>query len=319
MNWKEQLENDGYTVINNVIDAKKCNYYINCIWDWLEGLGTNIKRTEPITWNNSNWPLNFKGIITYPSITHTNFAWEMRTEPKIKEIYKDIYGTNDLIVSFSRMNITKPFDNNSSKAKSRTKSLDPEYWFHVDQSYEQNFDCNQGFLNLENCSSKDSGLVVLKGSHKYHAQIFKMFEKEMNKTDEYYYELNKKVIAWLIEFKRCEIVHIAAPKGSFVLWNSRTFHCNSRPTKFSGSNKFRYVQYICMVPKLWISDEELKKKKEAFLQMKSTSPWPHEIYIFAERPSWAYNRNLSYFSVQNGFPILNENILKLVGFDEKLK
>lgn len=90
------------------------------------------------------------------------------------------------------MNITKPFDNKSSKAKSRTKSLDPE-------SYQQNFDCNQGFLNLENCSSKDSGLVVLKGSHKYHTQIFEMFEKEMNKTDEYYYELNKKVIAWLLQ------------------------------------------------------------------------------------------------------------------------
>lgn len=312
-----QLEKDGYVVISNVLNTKKCDYYINEIWNWLEDLG--IKRNNPETWNSKYWPLNFKGMIIYPSITHTEFSWKLRSEPTIINIFKDIWEHEDLLVNFSRMNITKPFDISSSKAKSKIKSIDSEYWFHIDQiDKSTDFHCIQGFINLEDCSSNDSGLVVIRGSHKYHYDTIERFSKEMIMSEENYFELNKKIISWLIEIKRCNIAHVAVPKGGFVLWDSRTFHCNSRPTKFSTPGRFRYVQYISMVPQAWITTEELEKKKEAFFNMKSTSAWPHKITVFSEKPKWAYNIDLSHFdqSLQMDLPIMTKRMLLLIGFNE---
>ncbi|AYV84156.1 MAG: hypothetical protein Hyperionvirus18_32 [Hyperionvirus sp.] len=321
MNWEKDLEKNGYCVIENVLSAETCDKYIKEIWNWLESIDGSIKRDDKLTWAPPHWPLSFKGIVTYPPISHTQFAWDLRDEPNIKNIYKTIWKTDDLITCFSRINITQPFDEKSSKGKSKSASASPEYWFHTDMAVpqERGFETIQGFINLENSTSKDAGLVVLKGSHVHHETTFKKFLLDKMHDEERFFEISKMITAWLIEIKGCGIVHIAAPKGAFVLWDSRTFHCNSRPTKFSKPNLWRYVEYICMVPRGWITKEELAKKHAALFEQRSTGHNPHIINLFAIKPKYAWNFDVTPFDLfreKQKLPQFTPSMLRLAGFTD---
>lgn len=44
----------------------------------------------------------------YGGVVHEDFVWKIRTEPGIVKTFAEIWGTDDLIVSFDGMNATTP-------------------------------------------------------------------------------------------------------------------------------------------------------------------------------------------------------------------
>lgn len=61
--------------------------------------------------------------------------------------------------------------------------------------------------------------------------------------------------------------HITAPRGSLILWDSRTVHWNQHPIKdrpYSDSPKVRMVGYLCYVPKARLTNEGRTLRREAF-------------------------------------------------------
>ena len=56
---KEYLAENGLVVFSDVVDEEKNAKAVGLMWDWLEGLGTGIKRNEVKTWANKNWPEMF--------------------------------------------------------------------------------------------------------------------------------------------------------------------------------------------------------------------------------------------------------------------
>ena len=71
--------------------------------------------------------------------------------------------------------------------------------------------------------------------------------------------------------------HITAPRGSLILWDSRTVHWNQHPSKdrpYSDNPKVRMVGYLCYVPKARLTDEGRVLRREAFEKGVSTGHNP---------------------------------------------
>src|SRR5207253_3032721 len=61
--------------------------------------------------------------------------------------------------------------------------------------------------------------------------------------------------------------HIKAPRGSLILWDSRTLHWNQHPSKdrlYCDTSKVRMVGYLCYVPKARLTNEGRALRKKAF-------------------------------------------------------
>jgi hypothetical protein len=61
--------------------------------------------------------------------------------------------------------------------------------------------------------------------------------------------------------------HITAPRGSLILWDSRTVHWNQHPSKdrpYVHLPKVRMVGYLCYLPKARLTEEGRVRRKQAF-------------------------------------------------------
>ena len=70
---------------------------------------------------------------------------------------------------------------------------------------------------------------------------------------------------------------MTAPKGSLVLWDSRTVHFNCYPKKNrSNEERFRYTLYVCMTPREMAREKDLRDKVELFENLSASNHVPHE-------------------------------------------
>ena len=141
--WINNLDTQGYAVVPNVLSLAECDDIIDKAWEWLAAFGTGIHRNEPSTWANDRWPMNFNGIIQRYRIGHAPFIWQVRTNPNVIGVFKEIWGTGELLTSFDAMCVLRPAEMISDFEYSPS-------WFHTDQSPKKNgFHCVQGILNME--------------------------------------------------------------------------------------------------------------------------------------------------------------------------
>ena len=95
-------------------------------------------------------------------------------------------------------------------------------------------------------------------------------------------------IEWF-KAKGCKIKRIAVPKSGMVLWDSRLIHANARPIEGRKTpGRWRFVVLACMAPAIWATNNDIKKKKEAYDTVAMTTHWPCQgIHIMkAEIPSY---------------------------------
>ncbi len=323
-NIKDIVEKHGYAVITNVIEQNKADNYIGEMWSWLENLSdasgtkSGIDRNDSNSWvtyekamvNGSstyNWPKNSYGIISNYGISHTNFVWKARCEPNIRNIFENIWDTSELISSFDGACIMLP--------PSISKTTNTQSWFHFDQSPKSSeFSCVQGFLNLENSTEQDGCLMVYPRSNHYHKKFFE--EKNLSfESDWYSFNDVNKGNEWMVS-QGLSPIKVTAPKGSFVLWDSRTVHCSCLPT----SNNIRYCIYVCMLPTYYASRKQLQEKNDIFAKRLGTSHWPHKNEIVYDEsvlfePNEGDPKCLNYVSKDN--LEVTDEVLQLVGHNMK--
>jgi hypothetical protein len=46
----------GFGVARGVLTAEQVETARSLYWDWLEGLGSGLQRSDPSTWTNAAWP-----------------------------------------------------------------------------------------------------------------------------------------------------------------------------------------------------------------------------------------------------------------------
>ena len=89
--YLDELKEKGYTIIRGVINKDEVNATKKKVYSW--------QKTIP----NHDWihsQIDPHGIYKYHNVGHTDFAWYLRTHPKILEIFKFIWNTEELIVSY---------------------------------------------------------------------------------------------------------------------------------------------------------------------------------------------------------------------------
>lgn len=258
--WLEQLKENGFVVINDVIPSDRLENYRSQFWDWMESFKTGIDRNDRTTWTNANWPHSMHGLLQHFGIGHALWVWTLRTESKILEIFARIWNVSveELLCSFDGANLTRPTNRTNVG------------WEHLDQgSTDSEFKCVQGCMVLQTCNG---GLKFYKKSNKKHKQFFK---ESGIKTKGNWYKLNDSDKQWYL--KHCTAVEVPNVEGTLVLWDSRTVHWGYAPT-----DNPRMCVYVSYLPRSRGTAKQLDRKLQVFNQRRMTSHWAVPCKLFSE-------------------------------------
>eukprot|EP00005_Dracoamoeba_jomungandri_P009297 CAMPEP_0174273026 /NCGR_PEP_ID=MMETSP0439-20130205/53085_1 /TAXON_ID=0 /ORGANISM="Stereomyxa ramosa, Strain Chinc5" /LENGTH=353 /DNA_ID=CAMNT_0015363915 /DNA_START=17 /DNA_END=1078 /DNA_ORIENTATION=- len=278
----EYLAENGYVVFKNVASEEELETGRSLAWDFLEGLEAGIDRNDIETWNSGGWPDPFgNGIVCRDSVGQSEFLWFSRGLPSVQKIYSTIWNTPNLITSFDGFCIHRPYEHNSAWL---TKGISG---YHFDQNGHTKPDklCVQGFLNYYDAMEEDGGLVVVPRSHTIFNSVFKKRPHLANRGD--WIVLHKDRSMWEKELPEAGLqpIKVCAKAGDFVVWDSRTMHCNASATSerevpLEGFlPPRRLVAYICMTPADRLSKEIKEKRVLAFRQGLTSTHWPEECNI----------------------------------------
>lgn len=277
---KETLARDGVAVIPGVLDETECDAMVNGMWDYLEHITQKwdmpIDRANQATWREF-YKLSPKHgmLIQHFGVGHAQTSWNVRQNPKILEIFEEFWGCpkEDLLTSFDGLSFSFPPE--VTKRGWHTKT-----WYHTDQTFTKpDFQCVQSYVSGLDIEEGDATLSVYEGSHVFHAEFAETFGITAKDN---WHMLTEEQNAFYTE--RCKIVNVVSPKGSLVLWDSRTIHCGMGPRKGRANPKFRAITYLCYMERRLASTADLKKKRTAFEEKRTTSHYPCKIKLFAKDP-----------------------------------
>lgn len=304
---KKMLDEYGVAIVLDVLNDVECGEMINGMWDYLEHITSRkIKRDDQTTWVNITdlFPLHSM-LIQHWCIGHSDFVWKVRQNMKVIEVFANIYNVKpeDLLVSFDGASVHMPPEI-TKRGWNRNNT-----WFHSDQSFKRNdFECVQGWVTSYDVNVGDSTLAFLERSNNYH----KEFSEKTGVSDpKDWHKLNEKELEFF-RLAGCEEKRIKCPRGSLVLWDSRTIHCGVEAFKQRDKSNFRCIVYVCYQPRNLCDNKNIVKKRKAFEEMRMTTHWPCKIKLFPKIPR-TYGRELPELKTISK-PILTEIGLRLAGF-----
>eukprot|EP01006_Ploeotia_vitrea_P009789 TRINITY_DN24392_c0_g1_i1.p1 TRINITY_DN24392_c0_g1~~TRINITY_DN24392_c0_g1_i1.p1 ORF type:complete len:324 (-),score=24.44 TRINITY_DN24392_c0_g1_i1:435-1406(-) len=294
------LEQNGYVVFSDVLDAQQISHAKDLLWDYLEKELLDedcppLRRDDPITWT-ADWPGSpHTGIITSNGIGQSQFLWFLRGNEQIRKVFSKIWDTEDLITSFDGANTFRPWDTNP-----RLKTEGG--WYHVDQNaaVSPNKESVQGLVSLYDATCGTGGLTVVPGSHLKFQEFSARAGVHAGTSD--FVTIRK--TDPVFEGNPTKLVTCKA--GDLCLWDSRTIHCNTPGGTFTSEQEveggtgvagraqfdgelLRAVGYVCMTPRSFASAQDLVLRKTLVAQGATTSHWPHKNL---ERPLVGYTMKM---------------------------
>jgi len=283
---KQELAEKGYCIVPNVLSAEDVKLCKQKFKEWQKTIPDHDKIHEAI---------NPHGIYKYHRAGHTWHAWYIRTRPQIQNIFKTLWNTDELVVSF---------DGCCYISKNSIKR--DNCWTHTDQAPSADgLRCYQGFVALT--ENKERTLIVYEGTHKIHRSYF---ENKGIKSNKNWQLIDKKDLLIMADKKR--VLHI--PAGALVLWDSRVFHQNQygRP-----DSEERLVQYLCYLPKNHEKNTAtmIKKRSKYFEERRTTSHWPYPITVNSLQPNtWGDDsKKIDYDKIPiSDLTELTRDIVKLI-------
>ena len=264
---KVHLSRQGYVVVPNVLNTEEIEEYKTEFFKWFNttpGLKDFHKRTAT------------NGILKFYEVAHQRFAWLARTNPKIIDIFKSIWETDDLVTSFD-----------GACYYPEEFSGTPNFWIHTDQSSEKvGRHCVQSFVSFT--ENRERTLVLYYGSHCLHEDYFNLTGTY---TPNDWCVLNPEYLKGL-EYR--EMVLKVKP-GDLVLWDSRVFHQNTCGSPDCGEE--RLIQYLCYLPRNHEknTEEECIHRRKCFEERINTSHWPYPIREVPRLPTWLGEEYLSEY------------------------
>ncbi|WWC62956.1 uncharacterized protein I303_105554 [Kwoniella dejecticola CBS 10117] len=262
-----ELKTRGWTVVKNVIPADRAKAYEDRAYRWLESFGKGFDQEDRSTWKVDNLPYFSKGgLFNRHGAPHEQWAWDIRSEEGIIDTFANIWGTDELLVSFDGVNVSLPFKNEDLGDRGTP-------WPHVDQSpNRRGKECIQGIANLAENGPNDGGLMILDGSFGLYTQYFDEHphlkpEGGWDWRDSYSYP--EETLKWFEE-RGCKWKKIEAGPGDLILWDSRTVHYGDA----ARGDRARVATYVCYKPAKEISAEKLEERKMALKEYAGTSHDP---------------------------------------------
>eukprot|EP01038_Epipyxis_sp_PR26KG_P014112 gene14112-18933_t len=225
----DYFHKNGYVVIKNVANSGEISDAKSSFWNYCESTILGLDRNDPKTWDEKHWPSDkINGITNFHGFNHSNFMWNSRLLPKVKEAFKLLWATNDLIVSFDAGNAFRPWQ------------YDPEWltkggWWHIDQNstigpHRAGLICVQGLVTYYDANENTGGLCVIPFSHLQHDEICSRSPYSKLKIDFVQIEESDPIT-------QMDKYLICAKEGDLILWDSRLVHCNTPALTYSTNNK----------------------------------------------------------------------------------
>jgi ectoine hydroxylase-related dioxygenase (phytanoyl-CoA dioxygenase family) len=248
------LAEKGFCVIENVLTEEEVATAVSYFREWfashpqIEGVHSKISP---------------HGIIKYHEVGHQKHAWYIRTRQNVQNVFKNIWKTEDVVVSYDGCCYI-PAD---CKKKDKT-------WTHTDQApVKKGLKCIQGFVALT--SNTERTLVVYEGSHKLHEEYAKQYNLTSTKD---WLLIQQEYLDKIVDSRR--VLNIKA--GSLVLWDSRTFHQNQYGNASCGEE--RIVQYVSYLPRCNLTKKMLEKRQKYFIDKRTTSHWAYPVKVNGLQP-----------------------------------
>ncbi len=307
------LEDQGYVVFAQALSQAQSDEALSLLWDYLEGLGTGIDRTDIATWDNNRWPTAVHGAIL-PSlgIGHSKAQWFIRDVAAVRQCFAQIWGTDELLVSFDGVSLWRPWQHNPDWRTNEGPS-----WMHIDQHPigRPGKHCVQGLVNLLPCSAEVGGNVMVPTSHKRFADIPRQYEERLARIhpsiDHFRFPNNDPLL------QDSQPIMPNLHPGDLLLWDSRTIHCSNpgNGTAPTVDGLLRAASLICMMPKSKSNPKVIERRKAAVAKLTSTTNWS-DVFVDADQfPEILAAPNRDAYQWPE-VPSLNTNQLRMVGWDE---
>jgi len=307
----DYLNQNGYVRFSGVASPEEIDTAISLFWDHAESVDLRFRRNEPLTWHRGwiGYPPN--GLIGGRGISQSAFMWYCRTLPSVIAAFQTIWPNTNNDTEDNNNN-----NNNKNQKKQpllvsfdgagafRPPEVNPDWltlggWYHVDQNgYNKHGRHSvQGLLNMYESGPQDGGLVVWPRSHSQFDAIFAKYTDLCSKNARDFVRFFSKHHMWKEELSDPSFfpIKICLNAGDFVMWDSRTIHCNQPASIVSDLTKTpikrlrRLVAYICMTPCRMVTDPKvLEYRVIASRNGLGTTHWPHEFnekYLLQDPPS----------------------------------
>lgn len=289
-NFKTKLVNDfkanGLAVISDVFTDVQCDTHMDGILSDFIKLGTGIDLNNlAATWTTFNLaPMTRTGLFQ-ALVGNLKDVWAIRANDNIRTIFETLYSDvrgkeiKDFIVSGDGINLKPgtigPYTTNKSRD-----------WAHLDQTIKNDtYRCIQGQAVLTNTTAS---FVASPKSHLVFDEI--MDKLNCTSTDNWlkFSDAQVKIVKDMIIKNGQYQIPILAKKGSFIVWSSTTVHSarlqtgSELPTPEDKYRGWRGVVYVCYRPKEEFTQNELKKRVEAYEKNRTTNHWG--VKIFSKKP-----------------------------------
>ena len=289
--YLRDLEELGYCVIPQVLSSAEAEALYQRVWhEFIEKAWPNCRMDDRSNWKEAFPMHNRMGIFAGPA-GQTQVMWDLRQDPRIVDVFAQVWNTNDLIVSMDGLSFMCP-------PEIREGYVEP--WPHVDQAILRRQDnvahsnnppigfvsesllktqpyTVQGQFLFEDSCDGDGGFYCIPKSHLRFAEFAPQLEILSEQTTSMNGMRRNARNQFLEEFfsKNTDksgnpycMKHITASRGSLILWDSRTLHWNQHANKdrpYKAIPKVRMVGYLCYVPKARLTNDKGKAlRKEAF-------------------------------------------------------
>jgi ectoine hydroxylase-related dioxygenase (phytanoyl-CoA dioxygenase family) len=270
LDWLDHFQQHGYAVVKGAMPVERARAYQQQAFDWVKSFGTAFDVDKPETWTKENLPVQSQ-INTFAAygVAHEKFMWDARMEPGVLAAFAELWGTDELLVSFDALNITFP----NRKDKPRK-----EPWPHIDQSpLRKGLQCAQGVICLSDSGPEDGGLLVYPDSHLLTEEFFETQTDKATWKVKDGYGFTEEQVKWYTD-RGIKTHKVCAEAGDLLIWDSRTIHWGTEPTE--KGNTIRTVIYASYAPAALASAETLEKKAEVFRAWESTTHWAHDNIVF---------------------------------------
>ena len=256
VDYIKELNEKGYCIIPEILSKEEIELYKKLFFEWYTRNEENL-----INIHDKCYP---HGIFKGHQVGHQRFAWLIRINPKIQAIFKNIWKTDELVVSFD----------GCCYIPKECKKKD-NCWTHTDQGPKHpGLQCYQGYVALT--SNNQRTFRVYEGSHLLHE---KYFSDKGDTSSGNWHKINPEYLQEIKDSKKV----LDVPEGSLVLWDSRSFHQNQYGilSPEPELNEERLVQYVCFLPKSHPKNTKTQKLKRVnyFETSRTTSHWPCPIKV----------------------------------------
>jgi len=281
--YLEDLEENGYCVIPNIVSDEEAKLLYERVWhEFIEKAWPNCRMNDRSNWKEAFPQHNKVGIFAGPA-GQTQVMWDIRQDVRIVDIFAKIWNTHDLIVSMDGMSLMCP-------TEIREGTFEP--WPHVDQesslksgnesSLKSNPYTIQGQFLFEESSVGDGGFYCIPKSHLRFTEFAPQIEAitASQKTITEGRLARNAFFETFFDKNSYERKHVTAPRGSLILWDSRTVHWNQHASSERSNPKVRMVGYICYLPKKRLQDEGKAIRREAFERgISTTHDAAHPLFV----------------------------------------